>query len=171
VCSFLFSFSPLFSFFFLPDGKLGGDLHQSGLGPLGLLSVALKTTNVTLELVKFLVEAHPSNRAAVGLAVTNTKPAQPLHAHTQLPPPVQQYLRALLSQILLELPGTVAAGKGNDGSAAQNLVQSAELLVQNGADPNVQDAQGHNVLGQAVLQGHVPLVSVMLHTLDLHVDQ
>jgi len=141
-------------------GKLGGDLHQSG--PLGLLSVALRTTNCSVELIKFLVEAHPNNRAAVGLAVTSTKPAQPLHADAKLPPPVQQYLRGLLSQLLLELPTTVKAGQGNDGATAQQLVEHAELMVQNGANPNVLDAQGHNVLGQAVLQGHVPLVRRLL---------
>lgn len=143
--------------------KLGGDLHQSGgFGVLGLLSVALRSQSASLPLVQYLVESHASNRAAIGLAVTATKPPQALHKQEGLAAPIAGYLLANLNAILLELPATVPAGQGNDGANATRLTEHAELMIQNGADPRATNAAGNNVLCQAVVSGHVPLVRKLL---------
>ena len=143
--------------------KLRGDLHQSSaFGVLGLLSVALKSTSCNLQLVQYLVENHPSNRAAVGLAVTSSNPPTPLHNLTT-DPATKQYLNGVLNQILLELPTTVPAGQGNEGASANRLVEHVELLITNGANPNITDEHGNNVLCATVLSGHVPMARRLLH--------
>jgi ankyrin repeat protein len=110
------------------------------------------------------VQNSPSNRAAVGLAVTSVKPPQPLHVQTAAAPQVAAFLRAQLNAILLELAASVPGGQGNDGPNASRLVDHAELLIlSGGADLNVVDSEGNNLLCQTVLMGHVPLAKRLLH--------
>ena len=107
-----------------------------GLVLLGLLSVALKSTAANVSLIQFLVENHPNNKAAIGLAVTSQKPPQALHKQAS-DPSIRDYLLGQLNATLLNLPATVPAGKGNEGSESIRLVEQAESLITNGANPTV----------------------------------